>query len=102
MAIRISGFTVPRVICCRVVLRRLAPVYDLVTTSVYLPKDSMALTLNGTTKWPNAKELQRLGETRMGATPARVRPLFERTAAAIADTSKEVRGYMNLTENSWR
>jgi serine/threonine-protein kinase HipA len=29
---------------------RLAPVYDLVTTSVYLPKDSMALTLNGTTK----------------------------------------------------
>src|ERR1700732_2346102 len=30
---------------------RLAPVYDLVTTSAYLPKDSMALTLNGTTKW---------------------------------------------------
>ena len=46
---------------------RLAPVYDLVTTSVYLPKDSMALTLNGTTKWASAKELQRLGETRMGA-----------------------------------
>jgi hypothetical protein len=52
-------------------LTRLAPVYDLVTTSVYLPKDSMALTLNGTTKWPSAKELRRLGETRMGATPAR-------------------------------
>jgi serine/threonine-protein kinase HipA len=45
---------------------RLAPVYDLVTTSVYLPRDSMALTLNGTTKWPSANELQRLGETRMG------------------------------------
>jgi serine/threonine-protein kinase HipA len=28
---------------------RLALVYDLVTTSVYLPMDSMALTLNGTT-----------------------------------------------------
>ena len=40
---------------------RLAPVYDLVTTSVYLPKDSMALTLNGTTKWASAKELQRIG-----------------------------------------
>lgn len=25
---------------------RLAPVYDLVTTSIYLPKDSLALTLN--------------------------------------------------------
>ena len=51
---------------------RIAPVYDLVTTSVYLPKDSMALTLNGTTKWPVVKELQRLGETRMGGSPARV------------------------------
>ncbi len=54
----------------------------------------MALMLNGTTKWPSAKELRRLGETRMGATPARVRQLFERIATAIADTSKEVRGYM--------
>jgi len=73
---------------------RLAPVYDLVTTSVYLPKDSMALTLNGTTKWASAKELQRLGETRMGATPARVRQILEHIAAAIADTSKELRTYI--------
>ena len=54
------------------------PVYDLVTTSVYLPKDSMALTLNGTTRWPSAKELQRLGETRMGGTPFRVKQILER------------------------
>jgi serine/threonine-protein kinase HipA len=73
---------------------RLAPVYDLVTTCVYLPKDSMALTLNGTTKWPNAKELQRLGETRMGAPPARVREILRRIEAAIADTSKELRTYI--------
>ena len=73
---------------------RLAPVYDLVTTSVYLPKDSMALTLNGTTKWASAKELRRLGETRMGATPARVRQILEQIDAAIADTSKEIRAYM--------
>src|SRR5258708_9493428 len=49
---------------------RLAPVYDLVTTSVYLSNDSMALTLNGTTKWASAKEMQRLGETRMRSTAA--------------------------------
>jgi serine/threonine-protein kinase HipA len=73
---------------------RLAPAYDLVTTSVYLPKDSMALTLNGSTKWPSAKELHRLGETRMGATPARVREILRRIEAAIADTSKELRAYM--------
>src|SRR5580704_12615969 len=73
---------------------RLAPVYDLVTTSVYLPKDSMALTLNGTTKWASVKELQRLGETRMGGTPARVRQILERIEAAIADTSKDLQAYI--------
>src|ERR1700731_2525624 len=73
---------------------RLAPVYDLVTTSVYLPKDSMALTLNGTTKWASVKELQRLGETRMGGTPARVREILERIESAIAQTYAELRVYI--------
>src|ERR1700693_3073714 len=73
---------------------RLAPVYDLVTTSVYLPKDSLALTLNGTTKWPSAKELRKFGETRTGATPAKVRSILERTYAAIQDTATEDRSYI--------
>jgi serine/threonine-protein kinase HipA len=73
---------------------RLAPAYDLVTTSVYLPKDSMALTLNGTTKWASAKELQRLGETRMGGSPARVREILERINGAIANTSQQLRAYI--------
>jgi serine/threonine-protein kinase HipA len=73
---------------------RLAPVYDLVTTSVYLPKDRMALTLDGSTKWASTKELRKLGETRLGSTPARVRETLERIAAAIADTSKELRAYI--------
>src|ERR1700728_2557122 len=73
---------------------RLAPVYDLVTTSIYLPKDSLALTLNGTTQWPDNKALRRLGETRMGGTPSRVRQILERVEAAIADTSKEMRASM--------
>ena len=74
---------------------RLAPVYDLVTTSVYLTNDSLALTLNGTTKWPSAKELQRLGETRMSGSPARVRGILERIADAIATTSTSLRTYIN-------
>ena len=73
---------------------RLAPVYDLVTTAVYLPKDSMALTLNGTTQWASAKELQRLGETRMGATPSRVRDILKRIEAAIVEVSKGLRAYV--------
>ena len=73
---------------------RLAPAYDVVTTTVYLPQDSMALTLNGTTRWPSAKILQRLGETRAICTPARVRQIFERIADAIADTKPELRAYI--------
>jgi HipA-like protein len=71
---------------------RLAPVYDLVTTSVYLPKDSMALTLNGTTKWASAKAAT--GRDADGATPARVRDILKRIEAALADTSKELQAYM--------
>ena len=73
---------------------RLAPVYDLVTTTAYLPKDSMALTLNGSTRWPTAKELQRLGETRAGGTPSQIRNILDRISEAIHSTSADVRVYM--------
>lgn len=73
---------------------RLAPVYDLVTTSVYLPKDSLALTLNGSTRWPTAKELRKLGETRGGRTPAKIRQILERIAEAIQETTQEVHSYV--------
>jgi serine/threonine-protein kinase HipA len=72
---------------------RLAPVYDLVTTSVYLAKDSLALTLNGTTRWPSAKVLRRLGETRMGSTPARAKEILDRIDASMSETAGEVRSY---------
>lgn len=72
---------------------RLAPVYDLVTTAAYLPKDNMALTLNGTTRWPTAKDLQRLGETRCGLAPSQIKSIFERIAEAVHATAGEVRSY---------
>jgi serine/threonine-protein kinase HipA len=72
---------------------RLAPVYDLVTTAVYLPKDSMALTLNGTTNWPNAKELRRFGETRMLFTPSKVKGILASIEQAMSHTMSEIRLY---------
>jgi len=73
---------------------RLAPVYDLVTTAAYMPKDSMALTLNGSPRWPAAKSLQHIGEARASCTPARVRQIFAKIADAIAETAAEVRAYI--------
>jgi serine/threonine-protein kinase HipA len=72
---------------------RLAPAYDLVTTSVYLPKDSLALTLSGTTQWPTAKQLRKLGETRAIGTPAKIRQILERIDEAILETAKDVQSY---------
>lgn len=72
---------------------RLAPIYDLVTTSAYLANDSLALTLNGSTRWPTAKELRKLGETRTGSTPAKIRQILERIAEAIQETAEEVHAY---------
>jgi serine/threonine-protein kinase HipA len=72
---------------------RLAPVYDLVTTSVYITKDSLALTLNGSTSWPTAKKLKKLGETTAGGTPARINQILERIGDAIQATKKEVHAY---------
>jgi serine/threonine-protein kinase HipA len=73
---------------------RLAPVYDLVTTSIYVAKDSLALTLNGTTNWPAMKELTKLGETRARATPRKIRQILQRIDEAIRGTIGEVRCYM--------
>jgi serine/threonine-protein kinase HipA len=72
---------------------RLAPVYDLVTTSVYLPNDGLALTLGGTTRWPTAKALRKLGETRAGGAPARIRQILERIDEAVRETAQEVQPY---------
>jgi serine/threonine-protein kinase HipA len=72
---------------------RLAPVYDLVTTTVYMPRDNMALTMNGTTQWPTAKVLQRLGETRASGTPTRIRQVLERISDALSEVSAEVQIY---------
>jgi serine/threonine-protein kinase HipA len=73
---------------------RLAPVYDLVTTSVYLPSDSMALTLNGSTRWPSAKELRKLGETRAGGAPSRIKQILERIDEAMSRTIADLRAHI--------
>lgn len=72
---------------------RLAPVYDLVTTKAYLPNDAMALTLDGSTRWPDAKRLTQLGQLRAGLSPSSIGLIFEETADAMADAWKEAARY---------
>ncbi|MGQ0685655.1 type II toxin-antitoxin system HipA family toxin [Bradyrhizobium sp.] len=77
---------------------RLAPVYDLVSTVPYLPKDGMALTLNGSTDWPDRKALVRLGQTRCDLSVQAISEIIEQAADVLAQLAPEVTKYFN--ENS--
>lgn len=72
---------------------RLAPVYDIVTTTAYLPADAMALTLDGSTRWPTRAQLQSFGETRQIGSPAAIRVILDRVATAMAETIPEIEAY---------
>jgi len=72
---------------------RLAPVYDIVTTTAYVPVDKLALTFDGSTAWPSRKKLASFGSTRLGVTPSRVSEILGTTAEALVDTVPEVRRY---------
>lgn len=72
---------------------RLAPVYDLITTTAYLPKDGMALTMDGSTHWPTAKKLRAFGEMRMMGAPKKIGQILERIADAMSDTADFLRIY---------
>jgi serine/threonine-protein kinase HipA len=71
----------------------LAPVYDLVTTTVYLAQDRMALTLNGSTEWPTAKDLILFGERRSIGTRAAFMSIFAHIGDALMETAKDVVAY---------
>ncbi|HSX49711.1 MAG TPA: type II toxin-antitoxin system HipA family toxin [Cellvibrio sp.] len=44
------------------VTRKLAPLFDLVSTTPYIPRDSMALTLTGSKRWPKWKVLEKFAK----------------------------------------
>jgi serine/threonine-protein kinase HipA len=71
----------------------LAPVYDLVTTCVYLPQDRMALTLNGTNRWPMAKDLIRFGEGRSLGRRKALLEVLERISDALSDTVTDIKAH---------
>ena len=72
---------------------QMAPAYDLVSTWAYLPNDPMALTIEGSTKWPDRKTLIRLGHTRSDLGLKRIEEHVEATADALNSVMPEVKKY---------
>ena len=75
----------------------LAPIYDLVSTQPYLPKDPMALTLNGSTNWPDGKALTLLGQTRCDLSSQTIKRVLDETADALSKIAPDVVTYFKNT-----
>ncbi len=73
---------------------RPAPVYDVVTTTVYLPADQMALTMDGSKKWPDARQLLAFGVTRCGLSTTQARKALARIEAAVQETMPAIVRHM--------
>ena len=71
----------------------LAPVYDVVTTTAYIPADQMALTLDGSTRWPTAKQLMAFAATRQIGSPAAIRAMLGSIAESVFETMGELREF---------
>lgn len=73
---------------------RLAPVYDIVTTTAYIKNDVPALTLFGTKKWWLRKLLERFAVAHLYLPMPRISDIFEQTAQAVSDTKPLINDYM--------
>lgn len=71
----------------------LAPVYDLVSTAIYLRNDVPALTLEGTKKWWSKRVLERFAMVHLTLQPGTIREIFERTAISVSTTCKAITTY---------
>ena len=62
----------------------LAPFYDLVNTTVYLPKDQTALTFNGAKTWPTDDSLEAFGLSVCGLRKKETRRLLDEVKTGIS------------------
>ena len=76
----------------------LSPTYDIITTTVYMPNDSLALTLGGTTRWPKAKMLMTFAKQHCNLTEFRAKELMAEVAEGVVTASYELTDYMKRHE----
>ena len=73
---------------------RLAPAFDLITTTVYQPRDHMALMLAGSKNWPKHKLLYNFGRISCGLGEAHITQLLEQVADGVSRAAAEMREHM--------
>jgi serine/threonine-protein kinase HipA len=77
---------------------RLSPIYDLVTTTVYNPLDTIALTIGGTKRWPPTKKLKAFARIHCNLTEGRVIELLREVVQGVLKAVNEATLYMQNNE----
>ncbi len=72
---------------------RLAPIYDVVTTTAYIPRDIPALSLGGSKKWWNGAALRAFGVSHCGLSQGNIGKIFDLVTAAVTETLSDIRRY---------
>ena len=71
----------------------LAPAFDLVTTSVYIKADSLALLLGGSKAWPKRQALLRFARTACNLSEGRSHELLQQVEHGMAQAMGEMQVY---------
>ncbi len=74
----------------------LSPTFDVITTTPYLPQDTMALTMDGTKRWPDAKRLEKFGIRRCQLTPAAAKAILAEVTEAVASALPTLKQFSEL------
>lgn len=74
----------------------LAPIYDIVTTTVYLPKDVMAITLNGSKRWASKSDLLAFAAKSCMLSNTQASQVFDEVIVAIKEVSELLKQEVEL------
>lgn len=79
----LRGYHAGEIPDCR---RTLAPIFDIVSTTPYIPNDLMALSLTGSKRWPKWKVLEKFGRQHCGLTSEKIAKILDEVERACALT----------------
>jgi serine/threonine-protein kinase HipA len=74
---------------------KLSPTFDVVTTTPYIKMDSMALTLDGSKRFPNEKKLLSFAKLHCNLQPANAKAIMEEVADAVVKSRDELQLHIN-------
>ncbi len=74
---------------------RLAPAYDLVSTTVYQPRNVMALRLAGSNAFPDRRQPMAFGRQTCGLPEGAVRRVLERAEHGVRETQSRIRRFVS-------